>query len=438
MKRKILHNRYFEKIRTLKRNTEIFQSEEEIEKELVEEMRKILLSIFALTFIIILYLCSYPAKKGVIWDKNIEKSDYETGYEICYESENQEISGTVNLTIPQKNYTEEEAYSIFEEVQKQLETVILNGNESLDKVSRDLYFLDSLEGYPVDITWSTDNSELLNADGEVFSYAEENAEPVMVTAVMSLGDFEQEYSFLASVVPPENKDEFWWKGAVEHALEKVLQNTEMENNISLPEKIAGNKIRFFQKENTRPWEILMGIPIVFFLLLYGNLKEAQKKKDKKTACLIREYPEIVSRLSLYVQAGMTSKNAVGKMVTDYEMERGKNGVKNKSYAYEELRKTYYEMKSGISEHQAYKNMGNRIGIAEYKKLTAMLIQQLEKGSKDFVYTLQQETAEAFEKRKRIARETGEEAGTKLLLPMGIMFAITLVIIMAPACFSFVL
>ena len=94
------------------------------------------------------------------------------------------------------------------------------------------------------------------------------------------------------------------------------------------------------------------------------------------------------------------------------------------------------MQSGVSEHIAYKNLGERTGLAEYKKFSAILVQQLEQGSRSFLESLQQETRDAFEKRKRNAKEAGEKAGTKLLLPMGILLVITLVVIMTPAFLSF--
>lgn len=438
MKTKIFQSKYVERLKGIKKEAHIFKSEQEIQKEIGTEIKKVFYCTLVLAVMVVLYLCSYQTKEGILWDGNIEKGDYETSYEFCYEAEQGKSSGTVELTVPQKNYSEEEAYAIFQEVEERLEQEILGDNESLDKVDTDLCFVDSLEDYPVDITWSTDKEEIINSYGEVFNFKEEMEETVMVTAVLSVGEYEQEYSFPVCVMLPDRKDNTWWAKAVDYTLQQVLQKTEFKNQFSLPEQIGGSKVNFSDKENKRPWGLVATIPVVFLFLLYGNLKEAEKEKQKKEHCLIREYPEIVSRLSLYVQAGMTSKNAIGKMVMDYEQGKEDKRKKEICYGYEELRKTYYEMKSGISEHQAYKNLGNRIGVCEYKKLSGILVQQLEKGSKDFVITLQQETTEAFEKRKRIARESGEEAGTKMLLPMGILFAVTLVIIMAPACFSFII
>jgi hypothetical protein len=44
--------------------------------------------------------------------------------------------------------------------------------------------------------------------------------------------------------------------------------------------------------------------------------------------------------------------------------------------------------------------------------------------------------EAFEERKETAKRLGEEAGTKLLIPMMIMLVLVLVIIMVPAFQAF--
>ena len=225
----------------------------------------------------------------------------------------------------------------------------------------------------------------------------------------------------------------------------ILEQGQEDREIRLPDNIEGYAINFQGEEEKKPWHYLLAIPVVAGALFYGNQQEAEKKKRERQEGLLRDYPELLSRFSLYTQAGMTSKNALGKLVSEYEIQKeesrqemkGKKGIKVR-HGYEELRRTYHEMKSGISEHEAYKNMGERIALSEYKKFSTIMIQQLEKGSKGFLLMLQQETGEAFEKRKRLAKEAGEKAGTRMLLPMGILFVITLVLIMVPPCLSFVL
>ena len=72
------------------------------------------------------------------------------------------------------------------------------------------------------------------------------------------------------------------------------------------------------------------------------------------------------------------------------------------------------------------------------KLCTLLSQNIRKGSYDLLYMLRQEADNAFAERKALAKKLGEEAGTKLLLPMMMMLCIVMVIIMIPAYFSFMM
>ena len=72
----------------------------------------------------------------------------------------------------------------------------------------------------------------------------------------------------------------------------------------------------------------------------------------------------------------------------------------------------------------------------YKKLAAIIIQNVKRGTDGLKESLSTETKNAFEERKQTARKLGEEAGTKLLFPMIMMMGIVLIIIVIPAYFSF--
>ena len=50
--------------------------------------------------------------------------------------------------------------------------------------------------------------------------------------------------------------------------------------------------------------------------------------------------------------------------------------------------------------------------------------------------MQQEARASYEERRNMARKLGEEAETKLLLPMIMMLTITMLIIIIPAYYSF--
>ena len=110
----------------------------------------------------------------------------------------------------------------------------------------------------------------------------------------------------------------------------------------------------------------------------------------------------------------------------------------KKYVYEEILITCNELQGGRSETEAYDHFGRRCQVQAYMKLSALLSQNIRKGSNDLLRLLGQEADTAFAERKNLARKLGEEAGTKLLIPMMMMLCVVMVIIMIPAYFSFTL
>ena len=121
-----------------------------------------------------------------------------------------------------------------------------------------------------------------------------------------------------------------------------------------------------------------------------------------------------------------------KIIEDYEKKKSVTGVR---FAYEEMKIARKKMKNGMSEAQTYVEYGRRCGIHSYIKFGNLLEQNIRKGTKGLKEILNYEVREAFEERKMLARKKGDEAGTKLLLPMGMMLVISMVIIIVPAFLS---
>ena len=64
-----------------------------------------------------------------------------------------------------------------------------------------------------------------------------------------------------------------------------------------------------------------------------------------------------------------------------------------------------------------------------------MVQNVRKGNAQIQKILEKEKIEAYEKQKARVKIAGEEAGTKLLLPMLLMLLIVLIIIMVPTGMS---
>ena len=94
--------------------------------------------------------------------------------------------------------------------------------------------------------------------------------------------------------------------------------------------------------------------------------------------------------------------------------------------------TCRELLSGVSEGAAYEHFGRRTGLQEYIRLSTLLMQNLKRGNGTLLERLQEETQKANEERLQQGRKLGEEAGTKLLVPMVLLLAVVMIVLMIPA------
>lgn len=202
----------------------------------------------------------------------------------------------------------------------------------------------------------------------------------------------------------------------------------------LPGELNGERIAW-----SRPWDasghIVMALCIAGACCIpVQKQKSEEKVRRERYRQMLLDYPNLITRLALLAEAGMTVRRALGKIALDYKRKRERgSGIR---YAYEELLKSYYEMESGVMEEQAYENFGRRCGHPKYQTLAALLAQNLRRGNRRLLEVLEKESAEAFEERKRYARVQGESAAVKLLIPMVLQLLIVLVILIVPACMSF--
>ena len=95
----------------------------------------------------------------------------------------------------------------------------------------------------------------------------------------------------------------------------------------------------------------------------------------------------------------------------------------------------HKIQTGCPEGECYEEFGTRCQVSAYRKFGTLLSQNLRKGSKGLTTLLVQESEEAFEERKKLARQLGEEAGTKLIIPLFMMLSVVFIIVTVPAFFS---
>lgn len=339
----------------------------------------------------------------------------------------------VTVEVKEKQYTMDELPQVFEQAGAILEQVVLGDNTSLDQVRYNLNFLEQIPDMGIKVAWEVDNYEVLNSLGELQpDNLTEQGTVVELKAFLSYGKEESVHIFHANLFPPALTKEEKQLKELEKAIKSKEDSSSSQEIFVLPDELEGRALAWKYPMDSRAAGLfVLGIVGAGAVFTLDRQKQRQRAKERKSQ-LIMEYPKLVSQLVLFMGAGMTVRRAWFKIAQAYERQRGREGIKA---AYEEMSYTMHELQSGISEGECYERFGSRCNLSSYRKLGALLSQNLRKGNKGLHDLLRRETIDAFEDRKKRARKLGEEAGTKLLCPMMLMLAVVLVVIVVPAFFS---
>lgn len=339
----------------------------------------------------------------------------------------------VQIQIQDRKYNEEETKTLFQKVIAGLDKIVLGKNQSKDCVTEDLNFIQIYPETPVELEWQVNRYDVITAEGKIQeSKLSKEGILVEIKGLLHYQEEEALYETTVMVFPKEKMGMEKIIFEVQEQIEKEDDQMKEEEVVRLPDRWNGLPI-IWRKPGNENGYMMLGLGIfgafaIVFLKKENEKKEA-KKREKQMLC---DYPEIVSQIVLLLGAGMTMKNVWMRIAADHKKQaKGKE----RRYVYEEMEHTIYEMQSGITEADAYERFGRRCELSPYRKLGALLSQNVRKGTKGLADLLSVEAVQAFEERKSLARKLGEEAGTKLLLPMFLMLAIVMAIIIIPAFLS---
>lgn len=343
--------------------------------------------------------------------------------------------GEFHLEIGEQKYTKKEAEALFEEASNKLELEILGNNTSFEEVNDNLRLIKELGGYPFEISWTVDDPDVCKYDGEIdFSLVPEEGIIITLVATYSYDAYKWEQVIYANVKPKELTASQKIQKEIENLLKASDVKSQYEDSMELPTEYRKDSISWSEKKEDNSVLLLILMLVGGAATFVMRDKELKQKIDDRNAMLIKEYPGLVSQMVLYLGAGMTMRNIFFKLSENYAGKRKNGGPM--SYVYEEITRSTREMKMGKSEMNVYEDFGRRCGGQQYTRLSTLLSQNLRKGNSELLRLLGEESEKAFDDRLDLARKAGEEAGTRLLLPMILMLLIVMVIIMIPAYMTF--
>lgn len=362
-------------------------------------------------------------------DGSIRRGSYLEGkQEIQVIAGMEEGSLEIQIELEPRRLSWEEAEELADSFLEQLPTLILGKNDSLLQVSHALELLGEYEGFPFQVEWKSSRPDILGSSGSVKEVRE--AQQLLLTVSFGYEEYEREEVLEVTVVSPLLTTEERIYRELEEYLISSEENSREDEKWVLPQQWEGRDIVWSQKVEDNSLLFCAAALAVAMLAYWMSDKDLHQQLEKRHQSLRREYPDLVHRLALFVGAGMTVRGAFGKISADYEKKRGDTG--RRMPAYEEMLRTCRELQSGTSEGAAFEHFGRRIGQQEYIRLSTLLMQNVKRGNSTLLERLREEADKAGEEKLMESRRLGEEAGTKLLVPMVMMLAVVMVMIMVPA------
>lgn len=358
-------------------------------------------------------------------DNHVIREDFGEGSkQIKLKAKQDKESVDVNFVLEEKEYSSVEIKELYDSFLEELKLKILGQNVSFDMVSYDLMLCEKLEGYPYEIQWYTDD-KYVTKDGYLLQEDVATPMDVLITAKISYKDFYKEECFPLKIYSKSIKKTLQEKIILE--METLEENTRQEKVLNLPTEYEGKAITWKKEVKHQAFLGIILVPLVIVLLMLCKDNDLLKLLELRQIQMTYDYPEIVSKLSLYIAAGMTTQRAFIKIAQEYEKKNQK-----KHYAYEEMLICVREMENGTPVGYAFENFGRRCQNAKYMKMATLLSQHIKKGTSNIGQELMAEASWAFEERKQQVRQQGEKAGTKLLVPMMILLFMIMTMILVPA------
>ncbi|SCZ78858.1 type II secretion system F family protein [Pseudobutyrivibrio xylanivorans] len=335
------------------------------------------------------------------------------------------------VEVSDRRLSEKEIEKSFDKAVKEIEETYLGQNESANNVTYDLVLGTEYVDGLIEASWKLSPYGIISRDGKLkVENIPEGGEIVDVQCTLYYEEAERIYSFDLMVNRKGMDTLDGQLEAINRTVKETDESTRENAKYKLPKEISGMELTWKKKMNYRGLQI-----ILLGLLTVAGLAIGKKQDDKKARQmhieeLEKDYPQIVSQLSILMGAGMSFRKALERITGKYVLSL-KQGEKQKA-GYEELLKTYRKIADGRGEIQAVEELGKSCECKEYRKLSMLLVQNLRKGSRDLLDSLEKEEKYAFEMRKQRAVRAGEEASTKLLIPMGGMLFIVIVVLVVPA------
>lgn len=171
-----------------------------------------------------------------------------------------------------------------------------------------------------------------------------------------------------------------------------------------------------------PW-IAIGFWFVVILLPIVMFKDIQNKWKYKQQMIRLELPIILSKLLMLVEAGETVQRAIR-----FTVPTNRQGHP----LYDEFARLITRIDQQVPMSQALEECNQRCPVKELRWFIQAISLNYKRGGDHLTRTLRELSTRLWSERQATARILGEEASSKLLFPMILMFGVVMMIVATPA------
>ncbi len=342
-----------------------------------------------------------------------------------------EGSQKIEIPVSKRVYSNEEVKEAMKKGMDEILKIIPGENTSLQDITTDLNPVSELSDLGLGVKWDFGDGDIIDIQGKVDNENLGESVDIDIGVTLSYESYEESYVIPARVLPkPMSADESLIKRFKDY-ISVADKKSAGESGFYLPESFEGKKL-VYHLEDGMNFHLIWIMGIIVAILLYLREKNNDRQKlEKKKRELLKDYPDIVSKLIVFIGAGLSVRQSWEGIVKDYESEN-----KEKRYAYEEMAKSLARLKTGTQENVVYKEFGRSCLLRQYMKLASLLEQNRKSGISTLSTLLGMESQSAWEERLNLAKREGEELNTKLLLPLFMMLLIVMMMIIVPALLIF--
>ena len=332
------------------------------------------------------------------------------------------------LVVVPRLVTKEEADQLFEEVKEEIDVAFAS-------YEKDLPIQASYFSEQVKVDWSYVPSGYVDSAGKVIrEEVPQEGIIISVQANLSCGNYEQVYAFpirLEKEIPTERE-------IILTELSSFFNNQmqqEGTTKIKLPDEINGVTLKWKEKREFVSIQVLgLGVLSAIAISYFGK-KEKQEQEEKRKKQLEYRYCEMVSQFAMLLEAGMTMRQAWQCIANQYQEKRNK-GITQENPLYEAIVRMARRISEGENERLVYESFVEEINVPCYRRLMRTLIGNMEKGMSGVSSYLEGEEHRAYAERILLAKKMGEEASTKMLVPLMLMMLLVMGVVLAPAMIGF--